>query len=77
MLAFGDEMWVGLCGQVRWVWAPCGVKVCQRVQLRREWRYLALAVDGQQGMPRWRWIASIEGAAIAEAVQAWQAQGAR
>jgi hypothetical protein len=74
-LAFGDEMRVGLCGQVRRVWAPRGVKVRQRVQLRREWRYLALAVDGLRGTLRWCWIASMQGAAIAEAVKYWQDQG--
>ncbi len=74
-LAFGDEMRVGLCGQVRRVWAPRGVKVRQRVQLRREWRYLALAVDGLRGTLRWCWIASMKGAAIAEAVQTWKEQG--
>ena len=73
--AFGDEMPVGLCGQVRRVWAPRGVKVRQRVQLRREWRYLALAVDGRRGTLRWCWIANMKGPTIAEAVQAWQAQG--
>ena len=74
-LAFGDEMRVGLCGQVRRVWAPRGVKVRQRVQMRREWRYLALAVDGVRGTLRWCWIASMKGPAIAEAVASWQAQG--
>ena len=68
-------MRVGLCGQVRRVWAPRGVKVRQRVQLKREWRYLALAVDGLRGTLRWCWIPSMKGAAIAEAVQAWQEQG--
>ena len=74
-LTFGDELRVGWCGQVRRVWAPRGVKVRQRVQWRREWRYLALAVDGLHGTLRWCWISSMKGAAIAEAVQAWQAQG--
>ena len=74
-LAFGDEMRVGLCGQVRRVWAPRGVKVRQRVQMRREWRYLALAVDGLRGTLRWCWIASMKGPAIAEAGASWQAQG--
>ena len=74
-LAFGDEMRVGLCGQVRRVWAPRGVKVRQRVQMQRAWRYLALAVDGLHGTLRWRWIANLQGPTIAEAVQAWQAQG--
>ena len=74
-LAFGDEMRAGLCGQVRRVWAPRGVKVRQRVQMTREGRYLALAVDGLRGTLRWCWIPSMQGDAIAEAVQAWQAQG--
>ena len=74
-LAFGDELRVGLCGQVRRVWAPRGVKVRQRVQMQREWRYLALAVDGLRGTLCWCWIASMKGAAIAEAVQAWKEQG--
>ncbi len=74
-LAFGDEMRVGLCGQVRRVWAPRGVKVRQRVQMKREWRYLALAVDGLRGRRCWCWIARMKGAAIAEAVQAWTEQG--
>jgi hypothetical protein len=74
-LAFGDEMRVGLCGQVRRVWAPRGVKVRQRVQMAREWRYLALAVDGLRGTLRRCWIANMKGPAIAEAVPAWQAQG--
>ena len=74
-LAFGDEMRVGLCGQVRRVWAPRGVKVRQRVQMTRQWRYLALAVDGRRGTLRWCWLPSMQGAAIAEAVQAWQDQG--
>ncbi len=68
-------MRVGLCGQVRRVWAPRGVKVRQRVQMTREWRYLALAVDGRRGTLRWCWIPNRKGAAIAEAVRAWQAQG--
>ncbi len=74
-LAFGDEMRVGLCGQGRRVWAPRGVKVRQRVQMTREWRYLALAVDGLRGTLRWCWIANMKGPAIAEAVASWQAQG--
>jgi hypothetical protein len=74
-LAFGDEMRVGLCGQVRRVWAPRGVKVRRRVQMRREWRYLALAVDGRRGTLRWCWIANMRGPTIAEAVRAWREQG--
>ena len=74
-MAFGDEMRVGLCGQLRRVWAPRGVKVRQRVQMQREWRYLALAVDGLRGTLHWCWIASMKGAAIAEAVAYWKERG--
>ena len=74
-LTFGDEMRVGLCGQARRVWAPRGVKVRQRVQLRWEWRYLALAVDGRRGTLHWCWTASLKSPAIAEAVAAWKEQG--
>src|SRR5919199_945112 len=74
-LTCGDELRVGWCGQVRRVWAPRGVKVRQRVQWRRAWRYLALAVDGLQGTLRWCGSSSMPGAAIAEAVPAWEGQG--
>jgi transposase len=68
-------MRLGLCGQVRKVWAPRGVKVRQRLQFQRVWRYLALAVDGCQGSLTWCWIASMKGESIAEAVQHWRNQG--
>jgi hypothetical protein len=74
-VAWADEMRLGLCGQVRKVWAPRGVKVRQRLQFQRIWRYLALAVDGVHGTLTWRWIASMKGEAIAEAVEYWQAHG--
>lgn len=74
-LAWADEMRLGLCSQVRKLWAPRGVKVRQRIQCQRVWRYLALAVDGCQRRLTWRWSASMKGAAIAEAVQQWHEQG--
>jgi hypothetical protein len=73
--AWGDERRVGLYGQVRKVWAPRGVKVRQRLQLQRVWRYLALAVDGRCGTVTWRWVANMRGPAIAEAAQHWRADG--
>ena len=39
---WGDEMRVGLRGQVRKVWAPRGVAVAQEVQIG--WKYLYVAV---------------------------------
>ena len=75
LTAWADEMRLGLHGRVRRVWAPRGVKVRQRVQLRYEWRYLALAVDGVRGRLWWQWLPSMRKEAVAPAVVAWQAAG--
>lgn len=45
-LAWADEMRVGLVSTVRRVWVPRGVKVRQKVQMVREWRYLMAILDG-------------------------------
>jgi hypothetical protein len=74
-LTFADEMRLGLHGRVRRVWAPRGVKVRQRVQLRYEWRYLALAVDGASGRLWWQWQRSMRKEAVVATVAAWQAAG--
>ena len=74
-LAWADEMRLGLHGRVRRVWAPRGVKVRQRVQLRYEWRYLALAVEVTTGRLWWQWTRSMRKEAIAPVVAAWQAAG--
>lgn len=74
-LAWADEMRLGLHGRVRRVWAPRGVKVRQRVQLRYEWRYLALAVDGVRGRLWWQWLPNMKKEAVAPAVAAWQEGG--
>ena len=42
-------MRVGLVSVVRRVWAPVGVKVRQRVQQVRKWRYLVLAIEVWSG----------------------------
>jgi hypothetical protein len=68
-------MRLGLHGRVRRVWAPRGVKVRQRVQLRYEWRYLAVAVDVDRGRLWWHWTSSMRKEAIAPVVVAWQAAG--
>lgn len=74
-LAFADEMRLGLHGRVRRVWAPRGVKVRQRVQLRYEWQYLVLAVDGVRGRLWWQWVANMRMEAVAPVVATWQAAG--
>jgi hypothetical protein len=75
VVAFADELRLGLHGRVRRVWAPRGVKVRQRVQLRYEWQYLALAVDPLGGTLSWRWLPNMKQAAVAEAASEWKAAG--
>lgn len=72
-LYWGDEMRLGLMGQVRRRWSPRGMKIRQRVQFGRVWRYLALAVDGVRGHVTWTWISTMKGESIATAVTAWKA----
>lgn len=71
-VAWADEMRVGLMGMVRRVWAPRGVKVRQRLQMAREWRYLNLAVDVQAGRLWWVWTESMQGETLATVVAGWQ-----
>ncbi len=75
LIVWADELRLGLHGRVRRVWAPRGVKVRQRVQLRYEWRYLALAVDAVAGRLWWQWLPNMRKEAVAPAVAAWQAAG--
>lgn len=60
---------------VRRVWAPRGVKIVQPLELRYEWRYLVLAVDGLTGTLRWEWAASMKGSALAPILARWHADG--
>ncbi len=75
-LAWEDEMRLGLYGQTRRVWAPRGVKVRQRVQMEREWRYLALAVEPLTGRLSWCWIENLKAESIAPVLQRWHQDGA-
>jgi hypothetical protein len=45
-LFWGDEMRVGLLGQVQLVWAPRDVEIRQAVELKYEWEYLNLEGGG-------------------------------
>ena len=74
-LYWGDEMRVGLMGQVRRVWAPRGVKIEQAVEYKREWAYLNLAVNGLTGELRWNWTENMKGASIAPVIQQWADEG--
>jgi hypothetical protein len=72
---WGDEMRVGLIGQVRRVWAPRGVKVVQVLEYKREWAYLNLAINGLTGQLRWDWTENMKGQSIAPVVQQWAEDG--
>jgi UDP-glucose 6-dehydrogenase len=72
---FGDEMRVGLIGQVRRVWAPRGVKVEQKVEYQYEWAYLNLAVNGLVGQLTWDWTDDMKAASIAPVVKSWAEDG--
>ena len=74
-LYWGDEMRLGLIGQVRRVWAPRGVKIVQLVEYRYEWAYLNLAVNGLTGQLRWDWTENMKGVSIAPVVERWGQDG--
>ena len=59
-VGFTDELRVGLRGTTRRVWGRRGVKVRQRLQLKYEWRYLVLAVDGRAGAIWWGWVKTMK-----------------
>jgi len=73
-VVWGDEMRLGLHGQVRRRWTGRGVKLRQVVQLRYVWRYLALTVS-PSGQLRWTWISNMKKESVAQAVIAWQQAG--
>jgi hypothetical protein len=72
---WADELRLGLRGVTRKVWAPRGVKVIQQQELRYDWRYLALAVDGLGGTLAWTWIPNMKSATLAPVVAGWQDAG--
>ena len=71
-LAWADEMRVGLVSVVRRVWAPVGVKVRQRVQQVRKWRYLVLAIEVWAGRLWWCWTDTMRSEDTASVVRGWQ-----
>jgi hypothetical protein len=75
-VAWSDELRLGLHGQVRRRWAPRGVKLRQVVEVKYQWRYLALAVTAR-GRLRWRWLENMKKESVAETVGAWKADGLR
>jgi hypothetical protein len=69
---FGDEMRLGLIGQVRRRWAPRGVKIRQPVEFTYEWAYLNLAVDPMEGALKWDWTSDMKAESIAPVLKSWE-----
>jgi hypothetical protein len=74
-LCWGDEMRIGLIGQVRRVWAPRGIKVVQVIEYKRVWAYLNLAVNGVTGQVSWGWTENMKAVSIAPIVKQWGEEG--
>lgn len=74
-IGWSDEFRIGLYGSTRRVLAPRGVKVRQRVQIVREWRYLALVVVPRAGRLMWAWLPRVRGEDVAVVVRAWHERG--
>ena len=74
VVAWSDEMRLGLHGQVRRRWVPRGVKLRLKVEVRYVWRYLALAVE-PSGHLRWRWMTRMCKEQVAETITQWRDEG--
>jgi hypothetical protein len=69
-VGWADEMRVGLIGTTRRVWGRRGIKVRQRLQLIREWRYLHLVVDPSGGRLWWFWSQTMQATVARTLVEA-------
>jgi len=65
-------MRVGLVSVVRRVWAPVGVKVRQKVQQVRQWRYLVVAIEVWAGRLWWCWTDTMRSEETVGVVRGWQ-----
>jgi hypothetical protein len=61
VVGWADEIQVGLLGQVRRRWGRCGVRLRQRIQRRRKYRSLVLAVEIPAGRIWYCWLDSMRG----------------
>ena len=60
-MVHADEIQVGLLGQVRRRWGRCGGRIRQRVQRRRQYRSLFVAVEVRTGRLWYCWMESMKG----------------
>src|SRR2546423_1360117 len=72
---FADGVCGGLGGAPRGVGGRRGVKNRQPIQLRYEWRYLFLVVDGRAGTLHWCWLDSMAAGEILAATGGVQRAG--
>ena len=72
-IGHADELRLGLRGTTRRVWGRRGVKVRQRLQLRYDWWYLFVAVDGRAGTVSWTWVDSMRAADLVPLMEALRA----
>ena len=61
VIGHADEIRVGLLGQVRRRWGRCGVRIRRRVQRKRGYRSLFLAVDVRTGRLWYCWLDNMKG----------------
>jgi hypothetical protein len=74
-LGWGDEMRVGLIGQVRRRWVPRGYKLEMEVEYIYEWEYLNLIVNGLAGEMSWDWTPNMKSVSIAPVLENWGEHG--
>jgi hypothetical protein len=72
-IGHADELRLGLRGTTRRVWGRRGVKVHQRLQLKYDWWYLFVAVDGRAGSVSWTWVDSMKAADLVPLMEALRA----
>jgi hypothetical protein len=61
VIGWADEIQIGLLGHVRRRWGRCGVRIRQRIQRRRKYRSLFLAVEVPAGRIWYCWLESMRG----------------
>jgi hypothetical protein len=71
VIAFSDEMRLGLLGQVRRVLAPKGVKIVQPLQREYVYEYLFLSVIPKEGKLKWSWIPRMKQEYMKPILESW------
>jgi len=74
-VGWSDEFRIGLMGTVRRVLTPRGVKVRQRVELSRDWYWLAVAVVPKSGLLEAQWIGGLSGEELLPVLHDWHDAG--